>query len=565
MSGQALQSRGEGAALILALVLLLAGFAAWWVLEGANTAPTVAGEAPEAGLALAAPAPDPVAPEEDAFGEVEIDLVRIDPGGSAIIAGRAEPGDQLSLSLSGEVLTSAQAGGDGSFVAFVTLPPSDRPRRLEIARDADGLDAPARHSILIAADTVPPMEGTAPDQQEAPAGLAGATPPSALPDRGAQVAAEPSLQDSEIDPSARGAKATPPGQGTSSPVALALAEDAEATAPFADAGPGSGDEGGAEAEGPNPAATQPPVAAAAVPRLAGEEPTDAPGARAEGALPPDTDRPSAEPSDAAAGTAAAPAGGRQATPDSAATASSDQAPDLLAEAGPALAQSVQTLGAAPQGGAVPAEAAAQGSPAPEAATPARPAVLAAGPEGLQVMAPALAPGAPPEVLEAVAIDAITYDPGGAVRLQGRAPGGGAVRLYLDDAPVLEVPVDADGRWSGRLGGAGEAAIAPGDYRLRADQIDAAGTVTSRSETPFRRETRQALAAALAEDMAQDAGGIATRVVQPGATLWGFAVERYGDGFLYAQIFEANRDRIRDPDLIYPGQVFRLPRIAPGGR
>ena len=28
--------------------------------------------------------------------------------------------------------------------------------------------------------------------------------------------------------------------------------------------------------------------------------------------------------------------------------------------------------------------------------------------------------------------------------------------------------------------------------------------------------------------------------------------------MYVQVFDANRDRIRNPDLIYPGQVFELP-------
>lgn len=47
-------------------------------------------------------------------------------------------------------------------------------------------------------------------------------------------------------------------------------------------------------------------------------------------------------------------------------------------------------------------------------------------------------------------------------------------------------------------------------------------------------------------------------VQPGFTLWGIASETYGDGFLYVQLYEANKDQIRDPDLIYPGQIFELP-------
>jgi nucleoid-associated protein YgaU len=50
----------------------------------------------------------------------------------------------------------------------------------------------------------------------------------------------------------------------------------------------------------------------------------------------------------------------------------------------------------------------------------------------------------------------------------------------------------------------------------------------------------------------------TVTVQPGFTLWQIASERLGAGPRYVQVFEANKDQIRDPDLIYPGQVFTIP-------
>ena len=40
--------------------------------------------------------------------------------------------------------------------------------------------------------------------------------------------------------------------------------------------------------------------------------------------------------------------------------------------------------------------------------------------------------------------------------------------------------------------------------------------------------------------------------------WALAAERYGDGERYLQIFNANREIIRNPDLIYPGQIFDIP-------
>ncbi|WP_422064984.1 LysM peptidoglycan-binding domain-containing protein [Shimia sp.] len=47
-------------------------------------------------------------------------------------------------------------------------------------------------------------------------------------------------------------------------------------------------------------------------------------------------------------------------------------------------------------------------------------------------------------------------------------------------------------------------------------------------------------------------------VQPGSSLWAIARDRYGEGQFYLRVFEANQDKIRDPDLIYPGQVFTVP-------
>ena len=64
----------------------------------------------------------------------------------------------------------------------------------------------------------------------------------------------------------------------------------------------------------------------------------------------------------------------------------------------------------------------------------------------------------------------------------------------------------------------------------------------------------------ASDAALRAPSVTFRVktVQPGSTLWAIAKESYGEGIEYFKVFEANKERIRDPDLIYPGQVFEIP-------
>jgi nucleoid-associated protein YgaU len=48
------------------------------------------------------------------------------------------------------------------------------------------------------------------------------------------------------------------------------------------------------------------------------------------------------------------------------------------------------------------------------------------------------------------------------------------------------------------------------------------------------------------------------VVQPGNSLWKLARESYGQGVRYTVIYEANKEQISNPDLIYPGQVFAVP-------
>jgi nucleoid-associated protein YgaU len=49
------------------------------------------------------------------------------------------------------------------------------------------------------------------------------------------------------------------------------------------------------------------------------------------------------------------------------------------------------------------------------------------------------------------------------------------------------------------------------------------------------------------------------IVQPGNSLWRIARRTYGNGVQFTVIYEANKDNIRDPDLIYPGQIFNLPK------
>ncbi|MEP3946614.1 LysM peptidoglycan-binding domain-containing protein [Ascidiaceihabitans sp.] len=192
------------------------------------------------------------------------------------------------------------------------------------------------------------------------------------------------------------------------------------------------------------------------------------------------------------------------------------------------------------------------TPAPELAPEPTPepetqiAVLKADEDGVEVLNRSSAP----EVMANVAIDTISYSDVGDVLLSGRAQSRAqAVRVYLNNAPVTTLNVDGAGRWRGDLPD-----VDTGVYTLRVDEVDDEGAVTSRVETPFKREDPQVLAAAQSDDRAP----IAAITVQTGATLWAIARDRYGDGTLYVRVLEANSDAIKNPDLIYPGQIFDLP-------
>ncbi len=76
----------------------------------------------------------------------------------------------------------------------------------------------------------------------------------------------------------------------------------------------------------------------------------------------------------------------------------------------------------------------------------------------------------------------------------------------------------------------------------------------------RAMARTSVASAEVIDGAPAAAG-GNRVISRGDSLWALSRHAYGDGSRYAVIFNANRGKIHNPNLIYPGQVFVLPQKA----
>ncbi len=214
----------------------------------------------------------------------------------------------------------------------------------------------------------------------------------------------------------------------------------------------------------------------------------------------------------------------------------------------ASAPVAEPLGEAPENSAPEMTEIAAVTPQPDPVPPSADtpvALLKSDADGVELL-----PGTAPEVTDRIALDTITYSDEGEVRLAGRAQAqASSVRVYLDNRSVGALEVDPQGRWRGDIED-----IKTGIYTLRVDELDQGGDVISRVETPFKRESPEVLARATEDND----GPIKAVTVQEGATLWAIARERYGDPTLYVRVFAANRSSIRDPDLIYPGQVFDLP-------
>ena len=153
---------------------------------------------------------------------------------------------------------------------------------------------------------------------------------------------------------------------------------------------------------------------------------------------------------------------------------------------------------------------------------------------------------------ALALEMLDYDDAGRIRLSGEASAGAALRIYVDNEPAGAAVVGPSGRWDAVL----ESTLTPGDYTLRLDQLSPSGKPDARLETPFTRVSDPPVAGEVQVDYV---------IVQPGNSLWRIARRVLGEGMRYVHIFEANQAQIRDPDLIYPGQVFEVPSgIGPAG-
>ncbi len=409
-------------------------------------------------------APAAVAPANLAPAPPRFDLVRVEPDGSATVAGRAEPGAVVSLRVDGVEVAQATANGQGSFAALLSLPASAVPRLMSLATllpagaEVLGPDTVALAPTVAAVAVPPDPEGqtdAATDAAPDPT-VADTAPPAALllteqgvkvlqpgADVPAELAANVSVDtisyapDGAVQLGGRGVGFVRLYLDQSEVATVPVGPDGQWSTVLADVAPGIytlradqiGPDGNVTSRFETPFKRETIAALAA----AASQP--------------------------ASGAGAAPAAGAIAGAIAGAEAVAEAVPDTVTDAVPeAVPDTVPDAGAVPQAAPAPESASESASGSEPAAEPAQ-------------VAPVADPGQP-EV---------------------------AVAEPLPVKPVV-APEPAS-------------AAKPAPVSV---------------------------------------------TVQPGFTLWGIAQERFGDGVLYVQLFEANKDKIKDPDLIYPGQVFTIP-------
>ena len=146
---------------------------------------------------------------------------------------------------------------------------------------------------------------------------------------------------------------------------------------------------------------------------------------------------------------------------------------------------------------------------------------------------------------ALSVDTIDYDEQGKLDVIGKAPPSAMIHTYINNNFFGRSAADQKGRWLQSP----DKHVKPGVYTLRADQVNKDGKVLARIEVVFARSVPLT---------GVKPGSLI--VVESGNSLWRIARRTYGTGFRYTVIYQANKEQIKNPDMIFPGQVFTLPSI-----
>ncbi len=188
----------------------------------------------------------------------------------------------------------------------------------------------------------------------------------------------------------------------------------------------------------------------------------------------------------------------------------------------------------------------------------KPSRLLQRPEPKEVAKVELEPTPEPDPVAPVLIEAAEVE-GSRIYIAGTGEPGSLINLYLDEELLGSAAVAENGSFLFE----GTREVAEGRYAVRADMVDVdSGKVLARAEVSLVHEPQVVAEAEPepepTEEVKPEIRTGTSVIIRRGDSLWKVAYRNYGAGVRYTTIFEANTDQIRDPDLIYPGQVLKVP-------
>jgi nucleoid-associated protein YgaU len=272
----------------------------------------------------------------------------------------------------------------------------------------------------------------------------------------------------------------------------------------------------------------------------------------------------------------------------------------------------------PQAETKPAAPAATSQAAPAAQAPATTAPAASDTASATTAPAATDQATAPAAAEPkIAVEAVEID-GSKIFVAGTADPGRKVRAYADAILLGDAQTSADGHFLIEA----TRDIPVGNYTIHVDGLDSDGVkVVARAAVPFEREPGESIAAVAPNEtqtgeakpaetklaQVQGAGSQAAEakpaataeaakpaeapakvaeatpsadvaetvapklehadsavIIRRNDTLWRISRRVYGHGTRFSTIYLANKDQIRDPDRIWPGQVFKVPSKSKEG-
>ncbi|HUS55922.1 MAG TPA: LysM peptidoglycan-binding domain-containing protein [Thermohalobaculum sp.] len=488
---------GIGLAVIVAL-------AVWFqtrpAMESVPGAEVVVAPAVEAITVLGAETVVSVAPQPKPTPAVapEFDVVRVSAEGQTVLAGRAAPGQTVEVLLDGLVIGTAEADENGSFAAVLDLEPSSEARVLTMRSPMS--DVP--ETVVSLAPAISEGTGVTHAVEAAKAEQAAA---EAIATEATKAAAAFTVDAAEKQAAAEVATveaATAVAAAKAAQAVAAATNTASAATESTTSGTGQGASETTSAEAAS-------AEAAAAAEVAAANASAAIAAAAEAAE-----------AEAAAMTAAKVAAAEVAIAKQATDAAAASAEPNVARY--AVSTPVIIL--------------------PPAGAEQAPLLVKPEAEGVTLLQPAEV-----EPAARMVLDRLTYSERGDLVAAGRGRPGSAVRIYANAVFLAQIQGSDEGQWQVKIA----SEVATSALLLRFDEVDATGHVLSRIETPFEYSPL-----VISHELHER-----KIVVQKGDHLWKFAEQHYGEGWRYSVIFSANEALIRDPDLIYPGQVFSVPELV----